>query len=97
MNLFLEQPCDVVLFWSVPNCYAIATQEYLLFKYFCKYLITSDLRLGSSVGRAEDLKSSCRRFDSAPSHLFDWRALTQTQFAERAPCDVDNRLIRISA
>jgi hypothetical protein len=55
MNLFLKQTCDVVLFWSVPNCYAIATQEYLPLKgSIYKYLITSDLRLGSSVGRAED-------------------------------------------
>ena len=26
---------------------------------------------GSSVGRAEDWKSSCRRFNSVPSHLFN--------------------------
>jgi hypothetical protein len=55
MNLFLKQTCDLLLFWSVPNCYVIATQEYLPLKGFiCKYLITSDLRLGSSVGRAVD-------------------------------------------
>jgi len=47
-----------VLFWSVPNCYAIAPQEYLPLKGpIYKYLITRDLRLGSSVGRAEDWKS----------------------------------------
>jgi hypothetical protein len=55
MNLFLEQTCDVMLFWSIPNCYAIATQEYLSLKgSIRKYLITRDLRLGSSVGRAVD-------------------------------------------
>ena len=55
MNLFVKQTCDVVLFWSVPNCYGIATQEYLPRKdSIYKYLITIDLRLGSSVGRAED-------------------------------------------
>jgi hypothetical protein len=62
MNLFLKQTCDLLLFWSVPNCYAIATQEYLALKgSICKYLIASDLRLGSSVGRAEDWKSTYLR------------------------------------
>ena len=55
MNLFLKQTCDAVLFCSAPNCYAIATQEYFNLKDFgSKYLIPKTLRLGSSVGRAED-------------------------------------------
>jgi hypothetical protein len=55
MKLFFKQTCVLVLYRGAPNRYTDATQEYLRLKgSICKYLITSDLRLGSSVGRAVD-------------------------------------------
>ena len=56
MNLFSKQNCDVVLFRERSSAaHALLLMNICLSNGFiCKYLITSTLRLGSSVGRAED-------------------------------------------
>ena len=53
--MFLEQTCDIELFWSVPNCYAVATQD------ACLIQKTLPHGLELALEKCRPLPNSCLR------------------------------------